>query len=179
MCCVLEARSQAGTGSCDRSWNHICHLLQPAHPLPRHAPGAEPGTGYVLPKRAGRPSAAGVLAVPPSPPGPSPRRLCRAAAGVPPGGLAHVALHPLAATALARYWVSRRQAQGRAAPRLARLIKRGSRVSVDLHGVGGLPNTLDPDLLLLLPKGSSLAPAGGLTGTWLGPDGLSGGGAGR
>ena len=37
---------------------------------------------------------------------------------------------------------------------------RGSQVSVDLRVVGGLPQHPGPDLLLLLPKGGSLAPAG-------------------
>lgn len=163
MCCVLGGRSQAGTGSCDRSWNHICHLLPAGTPpLPSHAPGAEPSTGYVLPRGlAGRalrgPGCASAQAhpallpagcacccwcVPPRPGscGASSTRSCGTGASI------GVSRAPSAGCPLPPGWQPG--------------SSRGSQVSVDLRVVGGLPQHPGPDLLLLLPKGGSLAPAG-------------------
>lgn len=103
MCCVLGGRSQAGTGSCDRSWNHICHLL-PAGTPPSPATRLElsPALAAFFPE-GWQAERCGVLAVPPpKPTRPFSPQAVRAAAGVCRPGLAHVALHPLAAAALAR-----------------------------------------------------------------------------
>lgn len=99
MCRVLGGRSRAGMWRCDRSWSHICHLL-PASPATRLELSPAPATFFPEGWRAGR---CRVLAVPPpEPTRPFSPQAVRAAAGVCRPGLAHVALHPLAAAALAR-----------------------------------------------------------------------------
>lgn len=118
MCRVLGGRSRAGTGRCDRSWNHIYHFLSAgAPPSPATCLELSPALATFFPEgwRAGR---CGVLAVPPpKPTRPLSPQAVRAAAGVCRPGLAHVALHPLAAAALARVLERAEcQAQGACCP---------------------------------------------------------------